>query len=149
MEQDQSSYRVHTFGALQIHNVNAIFPLTGDKPRSLLAYLIVRPRVPYRREILADMLWPDAPPDRGRRNLSDVLYRLQKVITPEWLRVDSDTLAIQPNANLWVDIWEFDNLMASPDAENFQRAVELYAGDLLPEIYDDWVLPERELRRSQ
>ncbi len=29
------------------------------------------------------------------------------------------------------------------------KAVELYTSDLLPEIYEDWILAERELRRSQ
>ena len=149
MEQDQSLYRVSTFGSLQINNTTTALPLTGEKPRSLLAYLILHPRLPHRREMLADLLWPDAPPDRGRRNLSDVLYRLQKAIPPEWLIAESDTLAFQPNASLWVDVWEFDRLISSQAAADLQKAVELYTGDLLAEIFDDWILAERELRRSQ
>lgn len=143
------SQRIQTFGALQIYNAQSLLPLKGEKVRSLLAYLILYPRILHRRERLADMLWPDSPPERVRRNLSDLVYRLQKSVEPDWLKIDGNSIAFQPNADLQVDIWEFDNLVASQDPDSLQKAVELYEGDLLPEIYDDWVLVERELRRSQ
>lgn len=151
MQQSQipNSRRIQTFGSLKIHSAKTPLFLKGEKPRSLLAYLILHPRVLHRREMLADMLWPDAPPDRVRRNLSDLLYRLQKEIDPDWLAIDADTIAFQPNENLWVDVWEFDSLVSSKASHDLEKAVELYTGDLLPEIYEDWILPERELRRSQ
>ena len=123
--------------------------MKGEKARNLVAYLVLHPRILHRREVLADILWPDAPPERVRRNLSDLLYRLQKTIEPEWLTIDDETIALHPNANLWVDVWDFDSLITSKDDGNLQKAVELYAGDLIPEIYDEWILTERELRRSQ
>jgi DNA-binding SARP family transcriptional activator len=151
MKKNQISHsrRIHTFGSLQIHSANNPLLLKGEKTRSLVAYLVLHPRILHRREVLADMLWPDAPPERVRRNLSDLLYRLQKTIEPEWLTIGDDTIAFQPNVNLWVDVWEFDSLITSKEDVNLQKAVELYAGDLLPEIYDEWILTERELRRSQ
>lgn len=147
--QTPQSHRIQTFGSLQIHGVNDSLLLKGEKSRSLLAYLILHPRARHRRETLADMLWQDSPPDRVRRNLSDLLYRLQKTIESEWLTIDDDTIAFQPNPNLSVDVWEFDKLIASKDSGDLQKAVELYAGDLLPEIYDEWIVAERELRRGQ
>jgi DNA-binding SARP family transcriptional activator/Tfp pilus assembly protein PilF len=151
MNKSKSSHssRIYTFGSLQIHSANHPLLLKGEKARSLMAYLVIHPRILHRREVLADMLWPDAPPDRVRRNLSDLLYRLQKTIEPGWLTIDDDTIALQPNVNLWVDVWEFDNLISRKDDANLQIAVELYTDDLLPEIYDEWILTERELRRSQ
>ncbi len=68
------------------------------------------------------MLWPDAPPERVRRNLSDVLYRLQKTITSEWLLVDDAAIAFQPNADLWIDVWEFDSLIASQGTDDFNKS---------------------------
>ena len=151
MNKSKSSHssRIYTFGSLQIHSANHPLLLKGEKARSLVAYLVIHPRILHRREVLADMLWPDAPPDRVRRNLSDLLYRLQKTIEPGWLTIDDDTIAFQPNVNLWVDVWEFDNLISRKDDSNLQKAVDLYTDDLLPEIYDEWILTERELRRSQ
>ena len=40
-------------------------------------------------------------------------------------------------------------LHASEQEGDLQRAVDLYTGDLIPEIYADWIEPERELYRSQ
>ena len=147
--QSRSLHRIHTFGSLQIQGGGDSIPLKGEKSRSLLAYLLLHPHISHRREMLADMLWPEGEPKRVRRNLSDLLYRLQKEIEPQWLTVDAEGIALQSNTNLWVDVWEFDRLIASQDADDLQSAVELYAGDLLPELYEDWVLAERELRRGQ
>lgn len=147
--QSHSLTRIHFFGSLQIYRGNDALSLKGEKVRNLLAYLVLHPRITHRREMLASMLWPDAEPERVRRNLSDLLYRMQKEIEPHWLLVDGDSIALQPNANLWVDVWEFDRLIAGQNDDDLQNAVELYIGDLLPDIYEDWVLAERELRRGQ
>ena len=140
---------MYAFGSLQIHGEDGPLLLKGEKARGLLAYLILRPRVAHRREMLADLLWQDAAPERVRRNLSDLLYRLQKELDADWLVADAETITLQPTPNLWVDLWEFDRLLASQDSASLQKTVELYTGELLPDVYDDWVIAERELRRSQ
>lgn len=148
MQQNQTIYRMQLFGSLQIQRGDEFISINGEKSRSLLAYLVLHPRVLHRRELLADMLWPDAFPDRVRRNLSDLLYRLQKEIDSNWLTINADTIALQSNDNLGVDVWEFDRLILSKDNNDLEKAVDLYTGSLLPEIYEDWILPERELRRG-
>jgi DNA-binding SARP family transcriptional activator len=143
------SRRAHLFGSLQVDDDLGRHRLNGEKVQSLLAYLILHPRYPHRREALADLLSPDALPQRVRRNFSDTLYRLQKGLSPEWLAVDSDTVALRSGDDLWVDVWEFERLAASERESDLQKAVALYTGDLIPELYADWILPERELRRNQ
>gem|GEM_PF-1125359 len=147
--QASPNQRILTFGSFQTVHAHERFAINGEKSRSLLAYLVLHPGIMHRREILADLLWPDAAPDRVRRNLSDVIYRLQKAVDPDWLIVEADAIAFQPHEDVWVDVWEFDKLVASREAEKLQTAVETYLGDLLPDIFDDWIIPERELRRSQ
>lgn len=151
MTQSQSHplTRIHFFGSLQIHKGDAPLPLKGEKARNLLAYLVLHPRITHRRETLASLLWPEAKPERVRRNLSDVLYRLQREFESSWLIVDTENIAIQPDVNLWVDLWEFERLINSQETQKLQKAIDLYTGDLLPEIYEDWVLAEREFRRAQ
>jgi len=141
--------QIYTFGSLQIHGSGNALLLKGDKVRSLLAYLILNPRRLHRRELIADIIWPDSPPERVRRNLSDTLHRLQKEIAPDLIQIETDSIALQTNDNLWVDVWEFDALIAGNTPDNLQKAIDLYQGDLLPDIYEDWVLADRELRRSQ
>jgi DNA-binding SARP family transcriptional activator/tetratricopeptide (TPR) repeat protein len=143
------SRRVYLFGSLRVDDDLGLRRVGGEKVQSLLAYLVLHPRIPHRRELLADLLSPEASPQRVRRNFSDTLYRLQKALTPEWLAIDAETVALASGADLWVDVWEFERLADSGLESNLQQAADLYTGDLLPAIYADWILPERELRRNQ
>jgi DNA-binding SARP family transcriptional activator/predicted ATPase len=99
--------------------------------------------------MLADLLSPDAPPERVMRNFSDTLYRLRQTLGDGWLEIESNTVAVSVDADLWVDVWEFERLATSGQDADLLKAVQLYAGDLLPEVYDEWILGERELRRTQ
>jgi len=143
-----TSYRIHAFGSLQISGESVLL-IKGDKVRSLLAYLILNPRRLHRRELVAELLWQNSPPERVRRNLSDTLHRLQNEIVPDLIQIEADSISLQLSDNLWVDVWEFDSLILGNTPDDLQKAIDLYQGDLLPDIYDDWVLAERELRRSQ
>ena len=59
------SRRVCMFGALRLEQDER--PVTlGGKLASLCAYLLLHPQ-PHPREQLADLLSPDAPPDRSGR----------------------------------------------------------------------------------
>ncbi|NJN98449.1 MAG: hypothetical protein HC875_32350, partial [Anaerolineales bacterium] len=130
-------------GALRVEATAGPIPISGSKVQSLLAFLLLHPHLPHTREYLADLLWPDAPPNRVRRNFSDTLYRLRQRLGEAWLLVEPDTVALNPSADLWVDVWEFEQLLQAGDLTTLTRAVELYSGDLLPEIYDDWILTRR------
>lgn len=142
------SRQISLFGALRIQEAQENLPFSGEKAQNLLAYLLLHP-VPQGREQLADLLFPDAPFDRVRRNFSDTLYRAQKTLGDDWLLTDGETVTLCKDKPLWVDVWDFDQLAASSDPADLQKAVTLYAGDLLPTCYEDWILPERELRRNQ
>ena len=147
-EQNPSSRQIYMFGALRVFNEGNLIQLGGEKNRGLLAYLVLNPRLPHRREKLADLLYRDAPFERVTRNFSDTLYRLQKVLGSDWLDIDRNTVALHFDEYLWVDVWEFERLAVSDLEDEIQQAIDLYAGDLLPELYDDWLISERELRRN-
>lgn len=137
------TYRIWLLGALRVESASGDIRLRGLKIQNLLAFLLLHPDMPYTREFLADLLWPDAPPDRVRRNFSDTLYRLRQALDGDWLEVESDKVSLKPSANLWVDVWEFEQLLKAGDAMALTQAIGLYSGDLLPEIYDDWILSRR------
>ncbi len=151
MEKDSTlpNRRIHLFGALRVYQDGHLFPLSGEKTLTLFAYLVLNPRRPHHREQLADMLYMDAPYDRARRNFSDTLYRLQKALGRDWFDVEGDVVALRTNELLWVDAWEFERLAGSDQVDHLQKAIDLYTGDLLPELYADWLVTERELRRNQ
>ena len=70
-EQINPTRQIYLFGALRVFQEGSLRPLSGEKMQSLLAYLVLNPRLPHRREKLADMLYMDASFDRVGRNLSD------------------------------------------------------------------------------
>ncbi len=117
----------------------------------LWAYLLLHRARPVPRRTLAYLLWPDVPEATAQANLRRHLYGLRQALpaSPEgrpWLLLQSGTVQWNPAADCWLDVAEFERLSASP--EHLARAVALYTGDLLPEVYEDWILLERERLRS-
>ncbi|GIV69776.1 AAA family ATPase [Caldilinea sp.] len=135
--------RIELFGALRVSEEERIFKVKGGRAVSLLAYLALHSHARHGREALAEILSPDAAPERVRRNLSDALYRLRCALGAGWLDVEGETVALRVGSDLWVDVWEFERLAARTDLAALEAAAALYKGDLLPEIYDDWILLPR------
>ena len=121
-------------------------PVTGlaaPRLQSLLAYLLIHAPAPISRSSLAGLLTPDYSETAARHALSDALYRLRQTLGPDWLVVDPDRVGLRADDTLWVDVWEFERLAARGDSVSLEAAAALYTGDLLPEIYDDWILLPR------
>lgn len=131
------------FGALRVTDHKHPLLVSGSRATSLLAYLVLHPHTLHPRESLADLLSPDASPERARRNFSDALYRLRQTLGPDWLVVEPERVGLRADDTLWVDVWEFERLAARGDSVSLEAVAALYTGDLLPEIYDDWILLPR------
>lgn len=117
----------------------------------LLAYLLLHRDEPVSRQKLAFTLWPDEAEESARANLRRHLHHLKRALpltTPDtpWLLVDPQTARWNPHAEYWLDVAEFERLCATP--ETHQQAVELYAGDLLADCYEDWLYYPREIYRN-
>ena len=67
--------------------------------------------------------------------------------------LSGDAVALLPDARVVVDVELFDEVSTPPpgrDASAAERAIELYAGDLLPEdLYEPWTEAERERLRTR
>lgn len=129
--------RIRLFGSLRVQEGARALLLSGRRVLSLFAYLILHPHARHPREFLAELLSPDAPPERVRRNFSDALYRLRQTLGADWVEVDAERVGLAENPALTVDVWDFERLVASGDRVSLESAAALYAGDLLPEMYDD------------
>jgi len=141
---------VHLLGGFRVSlDGQAISGLNRPKIQALFAYLLLHPLTTDQREIIADKLRPEAAPEQQRRNLSSTLYRLRQILGGDWLNANSHTISLAAHARLWVDVWEFESLLKRGDPEALQMASEQYRGELLPGIYDDWLLPRRERLREQ
>jgi DNA-binding SARP family transcriptional activator len=125
--------------------------------QSLLAFLLINPYIEHRREKLAGILWPDATEKNARSNLRHALWQVRDAIEPKrtraraapYLLVNDISISFNAQAKYWLDV----SVVQAANRENASvddliGAVRLYAGELLPGFYDDWVLPERERLRS-
>ncbi|NTV65281.1 MAG: hypothetical protein HGA65_17360, partial [Oscillochloris sp.] len=61
--------KVWLLGGLQASGPSGPLALPGGRARSLFAYLLLHPRTPHPREVLAELLWPEARPGAARRRL--------------------------------------------------------------------------------
>jgi predicted ATPase/DNA-binding SARP family transcriptional activator len=142
----------------------------GDQPvkgfaqarlQHLLAYLVLHRRTPVSRQQIAFAFWPDTSDEQARSNLRTLLHRLLEGIPAGegYLDLDRSSIRWRDHAALRIDVADFEDALArageaarAGDQAMLRRwleaAVNLYAGDLLPDCYDDWVLPIRE-RLSQ
>lgn len=136
---------------------------TVDAPRlqSLLAYLLLHCEAPQPREHVAFLFWPDSQESQSRTNLRQALFLLRRALpdADRFLEVGGATVCWRAEAGFWLDVAEFDDLTARAEAARragasselraaLGAAVRLYAGDLLPGCYDDWLVPERERLRA-
>jgi len=129
-------------------------PLEFGAPRKtlpILAYLLVHRDAAISREFLAFLMWPDDEEDVARNNLRRNLTLFKTILPPpapaeNWILATNEFVRWNPDAPYSLDIAEFDRLRSEP--ARVAEAIELYAGDLLEDLYDDWVFPERERLRA-
>lgn len=145
--------RIWLLGGLRVEQDGEPVTLPGGKVRSLLARLALPPLLPHSREALGDLLWSDAPLERVRPNFSNTLYQLQHTLSPTWLVADNQTVALRRDG-LWVDADQFHQWCLTPEhhpdyLHRLRAAAALYTGDLLPDLYDDWVLGPQVALREQ
>ncbi|MCH7587434.1 MAG: hypothetical protein IIC78_05290 [Chloroflexi bacterium] len=125
-------------------------PLTDfDSPRlqSLIAYLILHPDAPQSRQHIAFLFWPDSTEAQARTNLRGLLHRIRQALPSagDFIASDQSTIHWLQDAPYRVDMLEFErSLDEAQSLPALREAVDLYRGELLPGLYDAWVLAERE-----
>jgi DNA-binding SARP family transcriptional activator/predicted ATPase len=129
-------------GQLQLRLLGAFELLRGDgqhvqfatkKAKALLAYLAVHCGQPQQRAKLAALFWEESSKEQARESLRQTLALLRKALSSqasECLLVRSDTVALAPAA-CSIDIHEFEELAASSEIKNLERAALLYRGEYL------------------
>lgn len=134
----------------------------GQTARRLFARLLVAEGRTVARETLREDLWTDAEPEAGRNNLRVATTRLNDALdperpsgaTPHFVVAEGDALRLHADALANWDVAAFRALLrAAEEAEQrgegarglaqTREALALYAGPLLPEIDDAWVLALR------
>jgi DNA-binding SARP family transcriptional activator len=106
------------------------------------------------REVLCETLWPDRDSAAAQNNLHQVLYVARRALEGagadgrEALGLRDELVALCPEGSVWVDAERFEAAAraarAAREPAAYREALELYAGELLPEDrYEAWVEPRR------
>ena len=140
--------RLRLFGGAAIDADSG--PITGratQRHRLALLALLSSTRRLYRgRDQLVALLWPEADAERGRKLLSDSIYRINQALGGEVITGVGDDVRIG-RQQLGSDVADFE---AAFDGGEWRRAVELYGGPFLDGFYlpdstefDQWMESER------
>jgi DNA-binding SARP family transcriptional activator/tetratricopeptide (TPR) repeat protein len=135
--------------------------MRSSRTVALIAFLAVHAGAPQPRQRIAGLFWPDSTDAQALTNLRRELHNLRHVMG------DQPSLAVTSRDLCWcdsetsrVDIRIFDierkaalAAAAAGDSEGILAhaacAIAQYGGELLPGMYDDWVLDARaELERQ-
>ncbi len=151
MPEGSDTFRIHFFGTAHFELGAAQFPFSGPpKALPLLAYLLLHRGAPLARDAAAFALWPDEPEETARANLRRHLHMVQRGLPPRsgdpWIQSETDALRWNPASGAWFDVSEFERLAS--DESGLPDAISLYAGDLLENLYDDWIIGHRNRLRN-
>ena len=139
---------IHLFGRLLLLSDAEPWQFAvRPKTVSLSAYLLLHRAHSTPRNTLASLLWPDQPDSKARGDLRRHLHDLERALPPflhghPWILRHGDTLQWNPESSYWLDVADFERLSASP--QYIAKAVTLHTGPLLPEVYESWLVEERE-----
>jgi len=81
------------------------------KAIALIVYLAVTGQS-HSRDALATLLWPEYDQSRARAGLRRVLAALKEALGEGWLHVDREAVELNPDAEVWLDVSEFQDWLA-------------------------------------
>ncbi len=132
-------WRLHLLGRVELRDpAGQPLRLPGPVATLLLARLALPPQRAHAREELVELLWPGVSPAVARNRLRQLLSVLRGLLPHELLLADRHSLRLAEGL-LACDVSDFEAAVRTQPAE----AAALYAGELLPGFYGDWVQDER------
>jgi DNA-binding SARP family transcriptional activator len=130
-----------------------------------LCYLLLNHQYPIHRERLVATFWGDDPSREGRKHLRASLWKLRKILQSagappdQYLLISDDSVSFITTSPYWLDVRDFENTISNfhtlsydelvpEQSHQLERAIDLYTGDLLESVYEDWCIYDRERLRQ-
>src|SRR5207237_1704920 len=119
--------------------------------RELFLYLLFSG--PSTREQISLTFWPDSSARRVRSNFHTTLYHTRLALGTDTILVQDGLYLLNGDLDIWCDAVAFERfakqarLLSARDAQledRLRRAVELYHGYLLSDLYRDRLIAYRE-----
>jgi DNA-binding SARP family transcriptional activator len=154
----------HLLGHLRVTlNDRPVESWPSGRGKALLEYLLAGGDEPVPRDVLMELLWPEADPEAARNNLNVGMHGLRKALrTAAEIPVvvyQKGAYLLDPALDVWIDVREFEGhvraarrLEATGDlataAGEYELALALYQGDFLADDpYEAWPVLIRESLR--
>jgi DNA-binding SARP family transcriptional activator len=153
-------YQFRLFGGLYLTVDGKTFALNnelGKQLSAILAFLLCNYKQVVSKEKMIDNFWPDS--DNPTNALKFAVHRLRNALKkidglPEAELVVTATNGYQFNPDLYVEldteVFEKNVLNAKSDSdlEMYHESIELYKGDFLDGIEEEWAITDRGYYRS-
>ncbi len=128
----------------------------GNQLSSLFAFLLCNHNQLITKERIMDTFWPDS--ENPGNALKYAIFRLRSSLSKiegmneEWIVTGNNGYQIQPEISYSLDIEEFENYISiakqNDDIESYQKAIDLYSGNLLEGIDSEWIDVDRGYYKS-
>jgi DNA-binding SARP family transcriptional activator len=106
---------LHLLGPPVIQLDNQTITLDRRKATALLVYLATNDighlKRNYSREHLSALFWPEYDQARAFAYLRRTLWEVNETIGDQWLNSDKGTISLSPDADLWLDIAHFQDVL--------------------------------------
>ncbi len=153
---------LNLFGTGQAHYFDR--PLEGfpnQQAYLLLCYLLLNRQRSHHRERLAAVFWSEYPTNTSLKYLRNSIWRMRKNLesvgasADEYLSTNNGSVSFNRSSSYWLDIEAFEtrvipyqdvpgHQLTPEQAAQLEEAIDLYTGDLLENVYEDWCLYDRE-----
>lgn len=145
----QVSLCLYLFGTFRLQRDGVSILLPTRKTQMLLAYLALYPQE-HPREKLAALFWGDSSDESARHSLNVALNQLRRLVDPNLFLTDRTTVQRNPDFVLWSDATELGDWRREnkDSVSDLRYLISLYHGELLADMYDDWILQARERLRN-
>ncbi len=156
----EAPVRIEMLGGLRVILAGRVVDrFRTQKAASLLARLAYYPDRVHSREELIDLFWQDMHEEQARNNFRQTLCWLRGLLKDSSA---SKEILISNKSSVWLapdsfttDVTDFQSLVRaganSVDIDGpsaLISGVDLYRGELLYGLYDEWILPERRQLES-
>ena len=158
-----SRLALHFLGPAQLYLDQKPVVTSRRKATALLAFLALRGG-PQTRDSLSALFWPDYDQSRAFSNLRHILWEVQQAVGEGWIVADRETVAWNPDAELSLDVHEFESLLAKSRAQEdtahrvplLCEAVKLYRNHFLTGFslrdapdFNEWAFAKSEELKHQ
>ena len=134
--------------------------LKTERTRSVFAYLLKKRANVISRDQLIEVFFPGVAPQKAGHNLRMCLSFIRQMFgAPDFLLYENKGYRINPMVKCWTDVDEFIQRVETGEkyerdgniteaTTQYLRAVKIYKGDFLENLYDKWCEERREYYRA-